>query len=73
MIIADYGSSQGKNSLVPMRIAIEALRARIGSDRAIMVCHVDLPVDDFNTSFKTSDADSAKSLINGTKRFFAEH
>src|SRR5215831_3036258 len=59
IIIADYGSSQGKNSLVPMRIAIQELRARIGSDRPIMVYHVDLPVNDFNTLFRTLDADSS--------------
>ena len=28
IIIADYGSSQGKNSLAPMRAAIETLRSR---------------------------------------------
>src|SRR5438270_7396980 len=33
VVIADYGSSQGKNSLVPMRIAIQNLRARLGPDR----------------------------------------
>jgi hypothetical protein len=36
IIIADYGSSQGKNSLVPMRATIETLRARFGSDRPIV-------------------------------------
>jgi len=36
-----------------MRIAIDALRARTGSDQPIMVYHVDLPVNDFNTLFRT--------------------
>ena len=27
VVIADYGSSQGRNSMAPMRIAIEELRA----------------------------------------------
>jgi hypothetical protein len=57
IIIADYGSSQGKNSLAPMRTAIETMRSRVGTDRPIMVCHVDLPVNDFNTMFKTLDLD----------------
>ena len=30
IVIADYGSSQAKNSLVPMRLAIEVLRGRLG-------------------------------------------
>jgi len=58
IVIADYGSSQGKNSLAPIRIAIDALRARTGSDQPIMVYHVDLPVNDFNTLFRTLDADT---------------
>jgi S-adenosylmethionine-dependent carboxyl methyltransferase len=57
IIIADYGSSQGKNSLAPMRTVIEALRSRVGAERAVMVCHVDLPVNDFNALFKTLDSD----------------
>jgi long-chain acyl-CoA synthetase len=51
VVIADYGSSQGKNSLAPMRTAIRALRARLGPDRAITVTHVDQPANDFNTLF----------------------
>jgi hypothetical protein len=43
--IADYGSSQGKNSLVPMKIAIEGLRRRLGPDRAISVFHIDQPMN----------------------------
>ena len=33
IVIADYGSSQGKNSLAPMRAAIRCLRARVGCAR----------------------------------------
>jgi acyl-CoA synthetase (AMP-forming)/AMP-acid ligase II len=40
ILIADYGSSQGKNSLTPMRVAIRALRARVGADRPISVTRV---------------------------------
>jgi SAM dependent carboxyl methyltransferase len=58
VVVADYGSSQGKNSLKPMRATIETLRGRIGSNRAIMVCHIDLPVNDFNSLFKTLDTDA---------------
>jgi hypothetical protein len=51
VVIADYGSSQGKNSLAPMRAAIAALRARLGPDRPIVVVHVDQAANDFNTLF----------------------
>jgi len=51
VVIADYGSSQGKNSLAPMRAAIKALRARIGPDRSIFVVHIDQAANDFNTLF----------------------
>jgi hypothetical protein len=58
IIIADYGSSHGKNSLAPMRTIIETLRSRVGADRPIMVCHIDLPVNDFNALFKTLESDT---------------
>jgi long-chain acyl-CoA synthetase len=51
VVIADYGSSQGKNSFAPVRTAIRALRARIGPDRPIVVTHVDQPANDFNALF----------------------
>jgi hypothetical protein len=62
IVIADSGSSQGKNSLEPMRIAIDSLRARTGNDRPIMVYHVDLPVNDFNTLFRTLDSDASSYM-----------
>jgi long-chain acyl-CoA synthetase len=52
VVIADYGSSQGKNSLAPIRIAIGNLRPRLGPNRPISVFHVDLPANDFNTLFE---------------------
>jgi hypothetical protein len=51
VVIADYGSSQGKNSLAPMRAAIKAFRTRIGPDRPISVVHIDQAANDFNTLF----------------------
>jgi len=33
IVIADYGSSQGQNSLAPMRLAIEAMRTRAADPR----------------------------------------
>jgi len=51
IVIADYGSSQGRNSSLPMRTAIKVLRSRLGPDRPILVYHIDLPANDFNALF----------------------
>jgi hypothetical protein len=51
IVVADYGSSQGKNSLAPMRAVIRSLRTRVGNERAVMVVHVDQHANDFNTLF----------------------
>ena len=52
LVIADYGSSQGRNSMAPMRIAIAALRARSASGRTVKVIHTDLPSNDFASLFQ---------------------
>ena len=52
IVIADYGSSQGRNSFAPMRAAIVRLRVRAGEDRPILVYHEDLPANDFNALFE---------------------
>ena len=51
VVIADYGSSQGKNSLAPMQAAIRTLRARADTQRPILVVHIDQAANDFNTLF----------------------
>ena len=51
IVVADYGSSQGKNSLAPMQTAIKGLRKRVGQERPILVVHIDQPANDFNTIF----------------------
>jgi hypothetical protein len=57
VVVADYGSSQGKNSLAPMRAAIRGLRKRVGLERPIFVVHVDQADNDFNTLFGVLHAD----------------
>jgi hypothetical protein len=52
VVIADYGVSQGRNSLAPVRVACRILRARIGASRPIGVVHSDLPTNDFSTLFQ---------------------
>jgi hypothetical protein len=55
VVIADYGSSQGKNSLAPMSAAITTLRRRISAGRPICVVHVDVAENDFSTLFNVLD------------------
>jgi len=56
IVIAEYGVSQGRNSQLPMRMAITALRARVGPDRPGFVYHEDLPVNDFGSLFEVLES-----------------
>lgn len=58
VVIVDYGASQGRNSIIPLRRAIEVLRRRLGPHRAICVAHTDLPTNDFATLFSSVDGDT---------------
>jgi hypothetical protein len=69
VVIADYGSSQGKNSLAPMRLAIKALRVRVGPDRPIVVVHIDQAANDFNTLFKVLDSDLERYSLDDANVF----
>src|SRR6516165_8235073 len=69
IVIADYGSSQGKNSLLPMRVAIEVVQARLGSGRPIFVYHEDLPANDFNALFEVLDKDPQSYFLNAANIF----
>jgi hypothetical protein len=55
--IADYGSAQGQNSLLPMKTAIAEIRKLAAtSDKTaipISVTHTDLPTNDWTTLFQT--------------------
>jgi len=55
--IADYGSAQGQNSLLPMKTAIAQIRtlaAKFGrATTPISVTHTDLPTNDWTTLFQT--------------------
>jgi hypothetical protein len=50
LIVADYGCSQGQNSLRPIGEAVTALRARTSDP--ITVVHTDLPGNDFTAVFE---------------------
>lgn len=69
IIIADYGCSEGHNSLLPMREAIAVLRQRIGAIRAISVVHTDLPSNDFSALFESLENDP-DSYLRGEQATF---
>lgn len=63
IVIADYGSSQGKNSMAPMHAAIQGLRKRTGRNRPISVFHIDQPSNDFDALFGVLDADPDRYVL----------
>jgi SAM dependent carboxyl methyltransferase len=69
VVIADYGSSQGKNSLLPMQVAIRALRGRLGPNCPISVLHIDQPSNDFNTLFEVLQADPDRYVLDDPNVF----
>ncbi|MBV9298079.1 MAG: SAM-dependent methyltransferase [Verrucomicrobia bacterium] len=70
VIVADYGSSEGHNSLGPLAVAIRTLRKRAGPGRAIWVVHTDLPDNDFTALFQTLAVDP-NSYLHGDSAVFA--
>jgi len=69
VVLVDYGSSQGKNSLVPMQIAVSCLRQRLEAGRPIWVFHVDQPSNDFNALFDVLDADPERYTLGDASVF----
>jgi SAM dependent carboxyl methyltransferase len=69
IVIADYGSSEGRNSLAPMSVAIRTLRNRVGKDRSISVVHTDLAESDFSALFRTLTDDPDSYLRRDTATF----
>jgi hypothetical protein len=69
IVIADYGSSEGRNSLTPVAVAIGALRKRTVPERPICVVHTDLPSNDFNALFQTLANDPDSYLRNDAATF----
>ena len=68
--VADYGASQGHNSLTPIAAALEVIRARVGAHRSILVFHTDLASNDFSSLFETLSADP-DSYLRGDRAVFA--
>jgi hypothetical protein len=69
VVIADYGASEGRNSLLPMARAVGALRARIDPERAINIVHTDLPDNDFSALFETLANDPESYLKHDPNAF----
>lgn len=57
LAIADYGASEGHNSMLPIGAAIAVLRRRLPPEAPIAVVHTDLPDNDFSGLFRTIAAD----------------
>lgn len=68
--IVDYGASQGRNSMRPIRAAIDIVRARAGSLKPVEVIHTDLPSNDFTSLFQTLATDK-DSYLAGQAGVFA--
>jgi hypothetical protein len=67
-VVADYGSSQGRNSLLPMRAVIERIRCR-DANVPIEVFHNDLPDNDFSALFRTIATSDQSYLAGATDTF----
>jgi hypothetical protein len=68
--VADFGAAQGRNSLGPMRLAVERLRRRTTVSTPIVVIHTDLPQNDFGSLFALVEA-SPESYLRSVENVFA--
>ena len=70
LVLVDYGSSQGANSVEPVRTAIDAFRDTDGHGSwPVTVVHLDLPENDWTSLFELAD-DPARSYRRGEDDVF---
>src|SRR6185312_4573148 len=69
LMMADYGSSQGRNSMRPVGRAIDRLRERFGAERPVEVIPTDLPSNDFASLFAVLHEDPS-SYLAGRREVF---
>jgi hypothetical protein len=69
-VVADFGAAQGRNSLGPMRLAVEKIRRRTTVFTPIVVIHTDLPQNDFASLFALVEA-SPESYLLSVENVFA--
>jgi len=68
--VADFGAAQGRNSLGPMRLAVEKIRQRTTVSTPILVVHTDLPQNDFGSLFALVGS-SPESYLRSVENVFA--
>ena len=68
-VVGDFGSSQGANSLDPMRTIIQTVQSRWRPVPPISVVHIDLPSNDFSALFTTVFG-SPNSYLHGQANVF---
>jgi hypothetical protein len=68
-VVADFGAAQGRNSLGPMRVAVEKIRRRTTVSTPIVVIHTDLPQNDFGSLFTLVEA-SPESYLRSAENVF---
>lgn len=72
LLIADYGSSEGRNSLPPLAAALDEIGGRdAGATRELAVVHTDLPGNDFSSLFEAIAADPGTYARPGAFSFAA--
>ncbi|MDG4667493.1 SAM-dependent methyltransferase [Mycobacterium sp. 236(2023)] len=57
IVVADYGASNGLNSLLPIGAAISVLRKRTRPEHSVLVAHTDSPDNDFTEMFHNLEHD----------------
>jgi hypothetical protein len=70
LTVADFGSSQGRNSMRQTALVLDRIAARTGSDREVMVVHTDLPGSDFTSLFTLLET-APDSYLRGRRQAFA--
>jgi hypothetical protein len=70
LTIADFGSSQGHNSMRQIALMLDRLTERIGRERDVRVVHTDLPHCDYTSLFVTLES-SSESYRRGRPYAFA--
>lgn len=68
-LVADYGSSEGRNSLAPLRAVVETVRRRAGEGVPIAIVHNDVPGNDFASLFTLLDTSPDSYLRVGSNLF----
>lgn len=69
IVLADYGSGTGHNSLRPIGAAIRVLRGRTRPEHSILVTHTDTADNDFGTMFHTLSDDPDSYLQDDAATF----